>query len=94
MSHKCNNSVCKIRSVFHFWHKDVWICAHLTGERSGFNAWTQEPEMTLGIVVRKRQKSTGDDESTLVLKTMGRITRSAKQRVPVVPQNGHRSTKK
>ena len=41
----------------------------------------------------KRQKSAGDDRSTLTLKLMGRVIRSPKQRAPVAPQNGPQSNK-
>ena len=30
-----------------------WYCAHLLGKRSGFDAWSWQPEMTLGIVAHK-----------------------------------------
>ena len=33
----------------------------------------------------------GDDESTVILKPMGRVIRSPKQRVAVAPQHGPRS---
>ena len=42
-----------------------WYRACLGGEKSGFDAQSRQPEITLGILVHKRQKSTGDDESTL-----------------------------
>ena len=45
-----------------------WYHVRLTGERSGFDAWSWQPEMTPGILGHKRQKSAGDNESTLVLK--------------------------
>ena len=61
--------------------------ARLRGERSGFGAWPQQPEMTLRIIEQKQQKS------TLTLKLMGRVIRSQKQGVPVAPQNGPRSNK-
>ena len=54
---------------------------------------SQQPEMTLGIVAHKWQKSAGDDWSTLTLKPMDIVIQSPKQRVPVVPQNGPRSNK-
>ena len=38
-----------------------WYRARLTGERSGFDAQFQQPEMTLGINELKQQKSSGDD---------------------------------
>ena len=43
----------------------------------------QHPEMALGIVIHKRQKSTCNNESTLALKPMGRVIPSPKQRVPL-----------
>ena len=43
--------------------------------------------MALWIDVCKRQKSTSDRESTLTLKSMGRIISSPKQKVPVAPQD-------
>ena len=63
------------------------------GERSGFNAQSQQPEMTLGIIVHKQQKNAGDNESILDSKLVDRVIRSPKQRVPVAPQNGPRSNK-
>ena len=62
-------------------------------DRSGFDAQSRQPEMTLGNIARKWQKSTGDDRSNLTLKLMGRLIWSPKQRVPVAPQNGPRSNK-
>ena len=44
------------------------------------------PESTPGFIVQKQQNSIGDAESNMVLKSMGRVTRSAKQRAPVAPQ--------
>ena len=48
------------------------------------------PEMVLGIVVRKRQKIAGDDESTLAL---GKIIQSNSKSKTVAPQNGPSSNK-
>ena len=53
-----------------------WYHAHLRGERSGFDSWSQQPEMTLGNIACKRQKSASNDRSTLTLKLMGRVIRS------------------
>ena len=39
------------------------------------------------MIVRKRQKSIGGNESTLALKPTGRVISSLKQRIPVAPQN-------
>ena len=47
-----------------------------TGERSGFDAWSRQAEMTLGIVAYKQKKSTGDDEFTLALKPTGRVSQN------------------
>ena len=47
--------------------------ARLRGERSGFNAQFQQPEITLGNTACDQQKSAGDDRSTLTLKLMGRV---------------------
>ena len=52
-----------------------------------------QPEMTLGNIARKQQKSACDNRSTLTLKLMGRVIRSPKQRAPVAQQNGPRSNK-
>ena len=57
------------------------------------DARSRQPEMTLRYIARKRQKSAGNDRSTLTLKLMGRVIPSPKQRVPVAPQNGPRSHK-
>ena len=43
------------------------------GERSGFDARSCQPGMTLGIIAHKQQKNIGDDWSTLTLKLMGRV---------------------
>ena len=43
-------------------------------------ARSRQSEMTLGNIVHKRQKSAGDDQSTLTSKRMGRVIRSPKQR--------------
>ena len=72
---------------------EQWYRARLRGERSGFDARSWQPEMTLGNTARKQQKSAGNDRSTLTLKFMGRVIQSLKQRVPVGPQNGPRSNK-
>ena len=60
-----------------------WYPVRLWGEGCGFDAQSQQPEMTLGIIQQKCQKSTGDDESILTLKLVSRVIRSPKQRVPV-----------
>ena len=52
-----------------------------------------QDHVTLRIIGRKRQKSAGDDRSTLTLKLMGRVIRSPKQRVPVAPQKNLGPTK-
>ena len=44
--------------------------------------------------MHKQEQSTGDDGSILVLKPMGRVNRSQKQRVPVASQNGDLSLQK
>ena len=44
--------------------------------------------------MRKQENYAGDDEFNLVLKPMGRIIRSPKQRVPVAPYNGNLSPHK
>ena len=50
--------------------------------------------MILGIIARKQQKSTGDDESTLALKLVGsKVIRSPKHRLPVAHKNGPWSNK-
>ena len=49
----------------------------ITGTRS---------QMAPGIVVRKQQKSAGDDQSTMALKPVGKVIRSPKQRVLVAPR--------
>ena len=41
-------------------------------------AGTPKPEMALGIVARKQQKSTDDDEYTLTLKLIGRVIRNVR----------------
>ena len=51
-----------------------WYRVHLIGERSGFDTRSWKPEMTLGIVAHKQQKSEGDNESILDLKSIGRVT--------------------
>ena len=47
-------------------------------------AW--ESELTLRIIMCKREQSADDDGSTLALKPMDRVNRSPKERVPVAPQ--------
>ena len=39
----------------------MYIVLASGGERSGFDAWSHQPEMTLGNITHKRQKSAGDD---------------------------------
>ena len=57
------------------------------------DARSQQAEMALGIVARKRQKSTSNDGSSLALKLLGKVIRSPKQRVLLAPQNGPQSNK-
>ena len=45
-------------------------------KQSGFDARSPQPEMALGIVAHKGQKSKGDDESTLALKPIGKVIRT------------------
>ena len=39
----------------------LWYRVRLRGEQSGFDAQSRQPEMTLGIIARKQQKSAVDD---------------------------------
>ena len=48
------------------------------------------PELTLSIYYAQVTSSTGNGASTLALKPMGGVNQSPKQRVPVVPQIGHK----
>ena len=66
---------------------EQWYRGRLRGERSGFDAQSRQPEIALGIIVTKRQ----EHRQQLIqsdLKLMGRVNRSLKQRVPVIPKNG------
>ena len=53
-----------------------WYRAHPWGEQSGFDAQSWQPEMTMANIACKRQKSAGDDRSTLTLKLMSRVVRN------------------
>ena len=65
-----------------------WYRAHLQGEQYGFDAQSRQPEMTLGIIAHKWQKSIVDEWSTLTLKLMDRVIWNPKQKVPVALQKG------
>ena len=46
---------------------------------SWFTSQSQQPDMTLGIIAHKWQKSAGDNESIQASKSMGRVIPSRKQ---------------
>ena len=68
------------------WYSGIMLASE--GRDPRFSAQSQQPEIDLGIIVRKRQKSTGNHESTLALKPMGRVIPYRKQRVPGARQDG------
>ena len=68
------------------WHCSSSIVLATQVRDFRFDNWTWQPDMTVEIIRRKRQK-TGDDLPNLALKFMCRVIRSLKQRILLAPLN-------